>query len=100
MHKTLCMAVRMATNLSLPVDLVAEIDAVAGRRQRSAFVEEAVRKALRRERLRAAMERTAGAWRGVGPPEWATSEGVVNWVRELRAEETNPGPEPEHAVPA
>ena len=87
------MGVRMATNLSLPRDLVAEIDAVAGRRQRSAFVEDAVRRALRRERLGDAMSRTAGAWKGLGPPEWATSEGVVAWVRELRAEETDPGPD-------
>jgi hypothetical protein len=87
------MAVRMATNLSLPRDLVAEIDAVAGRRQRSAFVEEAVQRALRRERLRVAMKRAAGAWKGLGPPEWEKSEGVVEWVRQLRAEETDPGPE-------
>jgi metal-responsive CopG/Arc/MetJ family transcriptional regulator len=94
------MAVRMATNLSLPVDLVAEIDAVAGRRQRSAFVEEAVRKALRRERLRVAMQRTAGSLKAENYPHWATSEDVVAWVRELRAEETDAGPEDKRATAA
>ena len=93
MRNDLRMAVRMATNLSLPRDLVAEIDAVAGRRQRSAFVEDALRRALRRERLREAMRKTSGAWNGLGPPEWATSEGVVEWVRAMRAEETDPGPD-------
>ena len=85
------MSLRIATNLSLPADLVAEIDAVAGRRQRSAFVEEAVRRALRRERLRAAMSRTAGALRAEDYPHWATSEDVVEWVRQERAEVTDPG---------
>jgi hypothetical protein len=93
LRNDLRMAVRMATNLSLPRDLVAEIDAVAGRRQRSAFVEDALRRALRRERLRAAMTRAAGALRAEDYPHWATSDDVVAWVRELRAEVTDPGPE-------
>lgn len=86
---------RVPTNLTLPRDLVAEVDAVAGERGRSRFIEEATRAALRRERLRLAIERTAGAWAGRPnlPPEWATDEGVVAWVRALRAEETDPGPE-------
>jgi hypothetical protein len=86
---------RVPTNLSLPRDLVAEVDAVAGDRGRSRFIEDATRYALRRERLRLAIQRTAGAWAGRDdlPPEWSTSEGVVAWVRALRAEETDPGPE-------
>ena len=85
---------RVPTNLTLPRDLVAEVDALAGERGRSRFIEEATRYALRRERLRLAIDRTAGAWAGRDdlPPEWSTSEGVVTWVRALRAEETNPGP--------
>jgi metal-responsive CopG/Arc/MetJ family transcriptional regulator len=90
----------MATNLSLPVDLVAEIDAVAGRRQRSAFVEQAVRRALRRERLRDAIERTAGVLKAEDYPHWASSEDVAAWVRELRAEETDAGPEGASATAA
>lgn len=86
---------RVPTNLTLPRSLVAEVDAVAGERGRSRFIEDATRYALRRERLRLSIERTAGAWAGDEglPPEWATSEGVVAWVRALRAEETDPGPE-------
>lgn len=86
---------RVPTNLTLPRDLVAEVDAVAGERGRSRFIEDATRQALRRERLRLAIERTAGAWAGRDdlPPEWSTSEGVVAWVRALRAEETDAGPD-------
>ncbi len=87
------MTVRIATNLSLPKDLVEEIDAVAGKRNRSAFVEETLRQRLRRERVRRAWEGVRGAWAGKGPPEWDEPDGVANWVRVLRAEETDSGPE-------
>lgn len=87
------MAVRIPTNLSLPKDLVEELDEFAGQRNRSAFVEEAIRYRLRRERVRRAWEAARGAWAGKGPPEWNEPNGVVNWVRGLRAEETDPGPD-------
>jgi hypothetical protein len=83
---------RVATNMSLPRDLVRELDAVAGPRNRSAFVEEAVRYRLKREKLRVAIASTAGAWKGKGPAEWEEPDGVVNWVRKLRAEETDSRP--------
>jgi metal-responsive CopG/Arc/MetJ family transcriptional regulator len=89
------MAVRTPTNLSLPPDLVAEIDAICGPRNRSAFVEEAIRKALKRERLRIGMEKARGAWSAEDYPEFATSEQVVEWVREQRRQVTHvvPGTE-------
>jgi metal-responsive CopG/Arc/MetJ family transcriptional regulator len=82
------MALRIATNLSLPGDLVAEMDAVAGRRGRSAFVEEAIRDRLKRERLRDALSRAAGAWPARDYPEFASNEAVVQWVRQRRTEQT------------
>jgi metal-responsive CopG/Arc/MetJ family transcriptional regulator len=87
------MAVRIATNLSLPRDLVEELDSVAGKRNRSAFVEEAIRHRLRREHLRRMIEETAGSLDTGNYPEWETSEDVVAWVRARRAEETDPGPD-------
>lgn len=92
MRKTLRMTVRVPINLTLPPDLVAEIDTVAGPRSRSRFVEDAVRAALRRERLRVAVERSAGVLSAEDYPHWATPEKVVEWVRAGRAEETDPGP--------
>ena len=84
---------RVPTNLTLPADLVAQVDAVAGSRGRSRFIEEATRDALRRERLRVAIKRSAGAWAGRDdlPPGWATADGVAEWVRALRAEVTDQG---------
>jgi predicted transcriptional regulator len=85
---------RIATNLMLPADLV-EIDELAGPRNRSRFIEEAARAKLKREQLRVALERSAGAWKAEDYPEFATSEMVVEWVRKIRAEETDPGPDPD-----
>ncbi len=82
----------MATRLSLPRDLIREVDETAGPQNRGAFVEAAVRQALRREQLRVAIEKTARAWRGRGQPSWEEPDGVVKWVRELRTEDTGPGP--------
>jgi predicted transcriptional regulator len=84
------MAVRIATNLSLPKDLVDELDAVAGKRNRSAYVEETLRQRLRRERMRRAWEDARGILRD--HPDFPTSEAVVEWVRARRAEKTDPGP--------
>ena len=91
-HHPVRMSVR--TNLLLPEDLVAELDRVAGPRNRSKFVAEAVRYRLRRERLRQAWEQSFGVLKAEDHPEWATSDMVVEWVRGLRAEETDPGPDP------
>ncbi|MGH2408138.1 MAG: hypothetical protein ACRDF7_08695 [Candidatus Limnocylindrales bacterium] len=87
------MTMRIATNLMLPADLVKAIDDVAGPRNRSRFFEDAARAKLKRERLRLAIERTAGAWKAEDYPEFATSEMVVEWVKRMRGEVTDPGPE-------
>ncbi len=82
------------TNLLLPKELVEELDEVAGPRGRSRFVAEAVAYKLHREKLRRAFDRSFGVLRNEDYPHWDTSEKVVEWVRELRAEETDPGPDP------
>ena len=87
--------VRMAvrTNLLLPEDLLKEVDHFAGPRGRSRYVAEALRAKLRRDRLREVVAQTAGSWSMDDYPEFATSDMVVEWVRERRAEVTDPGPE-------
>jgi metal-responsive CopG/Arc/MetJ family transcriptional regulator len=80
---------RVPVNLSLPEDLVEALDTVAGPRRRSAFAEEALRRAIKREKLRVAIERTAGSLRAEDYPYWRTSADVVAWVEEMRAEETS-----------
>lgn len=81
-----CILVRMAvrTNLLLPEALVREVDRYAGPRGRSRFVIEALEYKLKRERLREAIRASAGVLKAEDYPHWATSEDVVNWVREQR----------------
>jgi predicted transcriptional regulator len=80
---------RIPVNLSLPADLVSELDEVAGPRNRSAFAEQALRRAIKREQFRIAGERYAGSLKPEDYPHWRTSEDVVEWVRMMRAEETS-----------
>lgn len=89
-RKTMRMTVRVPVNMTLPRDLVEQLDEVAGARNRSAFVEEAVRYRLRREQMRLAWEAARGILKG--HPDFPTSEAVQEWVRARRAEKTDPGP--------
>lgn len=86
--------VRMAvrTNLLLPKELVDEVDRYAGPRGRSRYVADALTDKLRRDRLREAIEATAGSINVADYPQWRTSDDVVAWIRELRREVTS-GPE-------
>jgi metal-responsive CopG/Arc/MetJ family transcriptional regulator len=86
------------TNLLLPKDLVEEVDHFAGARGRSRYVADALRARLKRDRLKEAIEKTAGVLRPEDHPEWSTSEQVVEWVRAQRSEVTDPGSEDDRAV--
>lgn len=68
----------------LPDDIAEELSKIAGSREKSAFIAEAVKEKLARIRLLSALERTAGAWKG--HPEFATSKAVHRWVRKGRTE--------------
>ena len=67
----------------LPKDLAREIDAIAGRRGRSAFLVETAREAVRRSKLLGFLESDAG-WKDADHPELA--QGAGNWVRKVRRE--------------
>jgi metal-responsive CopG/Arc/MetJ family transcriptional regulator len=82
------------TNLMLAPELVAEVDRIAGPRNRSRYVAEAVQARLRRDHLKQVWDRSFGILKTEDHPEWATSEMVVEWVRALRGEETDSGPDP------
>jgi metal-responsive CopG/Arc/MetJ family transcriptional regulator len=75
------------TNLTLPRELLREVDKLAGPRGRSRYVAEAVAQRVRRDALGAAIRETAGAMRG--RPGWMSPDEVVRWVDELRSEETD-----------
>lgn len=73
------------THVVLPAELVRQIDHLVGKRKRSAFIEDAAEDRVRRERLRRALDKTAGVLKGKLPPEWETPETTRQWVRTIRA---------------
>ena len=75
------------TNLTLPEDLLAEVDSIAGPRGRSRYVAEAVAQRVKRDKLGKAIRDTAGIM--VGKPGWMSPDEVVAWVDFLRSEETD-----------
>ena len=75
------------TNVTLPGELLEEVDRLAGPRGRSRYVAEAVAQRVKRDRLGSAIRETAGVM--VGKPGWMNPDEVVRWVDELRSEETD-----------
>lgn len=75
------------TNLTLPKELMAEVDALAGPRGRSRYVADAVAQRVKRDKLGEAIRETAGIM--VGKPGWMSPDEVVAWVDFLRSEETD-----------
>ena len=74
----------MRAHISLPKDLVDEIDEIAGLRKRSQFIEEAIRLKLLNERQKRAL---AAPGPGLDPkkyPHWATPELSSKWVHDMR----------------
>ena len=79
------MATRRA-HVVVPEKLIEEVDALVGKRRRSAFFVEAVAERLQRERLLSAIEKLAGSIPDGEIPEWETPESRQAWIREMREE--------------
>jgi metal-responsive CopG/Arc/MetJ family transcriptional regulator len=76
------------TNLTLPEELLREVDEIAGPRGRSRYVADAVARRLRQDKLRRAIEQSAGALVVDGSSPMTRAE-VLAWVRHLRSEQTD-----------
>lgn len=75
------------TNVTIPQELLDEVDALAGPRGRSQFVAEAVSARVKRERLRRALDAARGVF--VGTSSYMTPDEAYRWVRSMRDEETD-----------
>jgi metal-responsive CopG/Arc/MetJ family transcriptional regulator len=75
------------TNLTLPEELLREVDKLAGPRGRSRYVAEAVAQRVKRDRLGKAIRETAGIL--VGTPHQMSRAEVTAWIEGLRSEETD-----------
>jgi hypothetical protein len=73
-------------HIILPVDLVADIDKLVGKRGRSAFLAELAQREIKIRRQREVLRETAGAWKAEDHPELA--KGAAAWVRQIRADDT------------
>ena len=77
-------SVRM--NVLLPVEIAHELREYVPSRKRARFVAEAVERELRRLRLQAALEASAGAWQDVDHPELADGPAIDRWIAEGRTQ--------------
>jgi metal-responsive CopG/Arc/MetJ family transcriptional regulator len=75
------------TNLTLPEELLREVDVLAGPRGRSRYVAEAVEARVKRDHLRRALDAAAGSL--VRDGRRMTRAEVSAFVESLRAEETD-----------
>lgn len=73
------------TNVTLPEELLREVDELAGPRGRSQFVAEAVTAKVKRERLRRALDAARGSW--IGTSSYMTPDEAYRWVRSMREED-------------
>jgi len=71
-------------NVTFPTDLLALLDSVVPSRERNRFIVEATERSLRRERLRQALEASAGAWSDEDHPDLMTAGDVDRYIRRLR----------------
>lgn len=88
-RELICHTISVSKNLSrrahviLPIDLVADIDKLVGKRGRSAFLTELAQREIKLRHQREVLRETAGAWKAEDHPELA--EGAAAWVRQIRA---------------
>jgi metal-responsive CopG/Arc/MetJ family transcriptional regulator len=76
------------TNLTLPEELLRQVDEIAGPRGRSRYVAAAVAERVKRDRLRRAIEDSYGSLVPKGGRPMTRDE-VLAWVREQRSEVTD-----------
>jgi Arc/MetJ-type ribon-helix-helix transcriptional regulator len=72
------------THITLPKEILSDLDRLVEKRNRSRFIAEAVRNALLIARQREALRKAAGSWNDKDHPE--LKEGASTWVKKLRRE--------------
>jgi metal-responsive CopG/Arc/MetJ family transcriptional regulator len=70
--------------IKFPLEVIGELERLVQPGKRSEFVVEATRERLERVKLGQALAKTAGSLKSEDYPEFAASEDVAKWVRELR----------------
>jgi metal-responsive CopG/Arc/MetJ family transcriptional regulator len=71
-------------HLVFPLDILEEVDQIAGKRKRSLFIVKATQEKLERERFLKALEETKGAWADKQHAELRTEKDMERYLRERR----------------
>lgn len=77
-------SVRM--NVLLPAGVARDLREYVPPRKRARFIAQAVERELRRLRLQAALEGSAGAWRDEDHPDLRDGPAIDRWIAEGRAQ--------------
>jgi predicted transcriptional regulator len=70
------------TNVTIPEELLRQVDELAGPRGRSQYVADAIARQVKRDRLRRALDETAASV--AGRKRWMTDEEMAAYIRGLR----------------
>ena len=73
------------THVILPAEILGEIDALVGKRGRSAFLTEIARREVQKRKLIKFLQRPEPAWKSADHPE--LKNGSAAWVSKMRREE-------------
>jgi len=76
--------IKKTTHFIFPRALLLQIDQVAGKRKRSAFVVQAAREKLDKEKFDWVLRDAAGAWSDKNHPELKTKKDVAKYIRDFR----------------
>ena len=77
-------SVSRRAHVVLPIEIIADIDKLVGKRGRSAFLAEVARDEIQRRKQRNALRAAKGAWKDEDHPE--LKDGAAAWVNQMRAE--------------
>jgi hypothetical protein len=72
-------------HLVFPLNVLEEVDQIAGKRKRSLFIVKATEEKLERERFLKALNETGGAWSDKHHAGLRTARGMEQYLREKRS---------------
>ena len=72
-------------HLVFPLDILEEVDQIAGKRKRSLFIVKATQEKLQKERFLRTLDETKGAWADKHHAELRTGRDMEQYLREKRS---------------
>ena len=82
------METKKRTHVVISEELIREVDRLSGKRKRSQFIAQAIKREIQRLNYIMAVKETAGAWETKEHPE-LKEDRSENWVRSIRDKDKN-----------